>query len=128
MAVKVQIVILMAVLALGVYIGTKLVKPVVQTVEVDHAVTQTNVVTVTHEVTHTDGTKETIITSTDKSVVKVDESKSTVVAQKDYFVVASATMDRVYGLSVNKRVLGPIFVGAGYQTNGTLSANIGMEF
>lgn len=128
MTIKAQIVLAFAILAAGIYAGSKLVKPVVQTVEIEKEVTRVDTVVVTHEIKRPDGTVETTTTATDKSQISKEDSKSVTIARKDWFVVASSTVDRTYGLAVNRRILGPVFLGVGYQTNGTVVGTVAMEF
>lgn len=100
----------------------------------EHEVTQNHIVTVTHEVTKPDGTKEIITTTTDNSVEHKDKQieiqKS---SPKDWFLTAgvareSLTSDNIYQISVNRRILGPLYIGGSFNTEKQLGLNLGMEF
>lgn len=96
----------------------------------EHEVIRNNVVTVTKEITKADGTKETITTVVDKSVEKKDKTLESIVSkpvEKQW--LASVGMNPIaptatYSVKVDRRILGPIFVGGQYIRN--KSDNIGL--
>jgi hypothetical protein len=113
-------------------------REVVKTETIDHVVTQDHIVTVVKEVDRPDGTKEITTTKDDNSVKKdtsisQSEDKKAVV-QPNWMVSGGVglnfdgTMDRVYQLNVQRRILGPVFVGAYGTTKSEVGLSIGFEF
>ena len=96
----------------------------------EHQVIRNNVVTVTKEITKADGTKETVTTVVDKSVEKKDKQVESIVskpAEKQWLVgigVNPLTYTETYSVKVDRRVLGPLFLGGQYIRN--KSDNIGL--
>lgn len=79
-----------------------------------------------------DGTKETIKETTDKSTKKETSTSETLIASKNQWMFdigARANLDRniYYDLQVQRRILGPFFLGAKVSTDKTLGVSIGME-
>lgn len=101
---------------------------------VEKEVVRTDVVTVTKEVTKTDGTKETVTTVVDKSVKKVDTKETQVVLDsKSKYIFGGGILSNFkdkpdYEVSAGMRVFGPVFGQLKYQTNGYVGANILIEF
>ncbi len=93
-----------------------------------------DVVTVTKEIVKPDGTKETTTVTTDTSTEKKSEKDITTSAAKSQWLVAVGvnrtidTPDLIYNLHVQRRILGPLFVGANVDTRKTVGVSIGMEF
>jgi hypothetical protein len=96
-------------------------------------VVQTRVVTVVQERKLPDGTTETSTTTTDNST-RANTSESTKpVPQSNWHISAGAGLALqglvpTYSFSVQRRVLGPFFLGATYTTPGTGLITIGVEF
>lgn len=106
-----------------------------QTVEVEKEVVKNNVVTVTKIVKEKDGTETTEITTVDKSTKKSEDSKVvSIAASKDWMISASAQTDfkeglkPVYGLQVQRRILGPFYLGATANTDKAIGVSVGFEF
>lgn len=105
-----------------------------QTVEVEKEVVKNNIVTITKTIKGTDGTEETTTTTTDKSTSNSTASKSvTITASKDWMISASAGtkfegLQPIYGLQVQRRILGPIYVGAMASTDKMIGLSVGFEF
>lgn len=101
---------------------------------VEKEVVKTDIVTVTKEVVRPDGTKEVITTTTDKSVSKSDTRNTELKMDvKSNLLVTAGVLSNFkdkpeYMLGVSKRVLGPAFVGATYQTNNTYGLTVTVEF
>ena len=119
-------------LGAGIYIGKSQFS---KTVEVEKEVTRTDVVTVVREVVKPDGTKETTSTTTDHSISKRDSTSTTSLAprQPDWHVSVSYSKTfsdpaPVYGLQVERRILGPFSLGVRADTEKTIGIVIGMEF
>jgi hypothetical protein len=117
--------------SLGVYLGATLFPRVeTKTVEVERV--QKDVVTVTKEVVRPDGTREIISTMTDKS--KESSTKTaTVMAPKDWHISVSdnrtsLTSADVYGLQIERRVLGDISMSVRVQTDKSVGLVVGLEF
>lgn len=138
MSVKAQVVIGLALLALGAYIGRATVVPAEQTSieQTDKEQIKKDIKTVTKETRNKDGSVviETVV------VDKSKEKKSTVTVfeqtkleKTDWFLQVTADSVRlvespVYGLSVNRRVLGPLYLGISAKTDRTVGASVGIEW
>ncbi len=105
-----------------------------QTVEVTKEVVKTDIRTIVRIVEHPDGTKESTTETVDHSIANSSNSKSaTVYAQKDWLVGLTigsefAKLEPIYGLQVNKRILGPFFGSVSATTNKQINLGLGMEF
>lgn len=103
-------------------------------VEVVKEVVRTDIHTVTKTIERPDGTKETIIDSTDKTVKHETSSKEVTIAAKNQwmFDVGARTkltdMVIVYDLEVQRRIIGPFFLGAKVGTDSSVGLSVGMEF
>lgn len=111
------------------------IKEVVKTVEiVKHDTT-----TITKEVKHPDGTTETDTTvvnhdidmshsNTSNTISKVTENlkpqwKATALAGYNF-----SSFEKVYGAEIDRRIIGPIFVGAWGNSNHTGGLSVSVEF
>lgn len=107
-----------------------------QTVEVTKEVVKNNVQTVIKEVVKTDGTKETTTTIDDRTTKIGSEKKRETVqiaAKKDWMLSVSTDFQyrngtQSYELQVQRRILGPFYLGAKASTNSSLGVSVGMEF
>lgn len=106
-----------------------------QTVEVEKEVIKNNIVTVTKVVKDKDGNETTETTVVDKSTTKNTDSKVvSIAASKDWMISASAQTDfkeglkPVYGLQVQRRILGPFYLGATANTDRAIGVSVGFEF
>ena len=98
--------------------------------------TKNNVTIITHEITKPDGTKETTTTTTDKSVSqsnKETKSSVTIPIEKQWHVAARIeregfTTPNIYGLSVERRLVGSLFAGVSANTKHQVGLIVGMEF
>jgi hypothetical protein len=133
MNLKVMVVITAAALALGLFLG-KTYFPRVEVKEVQHEVLRKDIVTQERTIVRQDGTKETIVTTTDKSVQKSDKSIVTEKTKpKDWHVSLglernSMTGPNVYGVQVERRVLGPFSIGVRINTEKSAGFVLGAEF
>jgi Na+-translocating ferredoxin:NAD+ oxidoreductase RnfG subunit len=91
--------------------------------------------TIVKEVVRPDGTKEIITETTDKSVKKESSTSETLLMAKKQWMfgvgAAAKLSDRdviVYDLHVQRRILGPFFLGARAATDKSVGVSIGMEF
>ncbi len=103
--------------------------------EKETATTKKDIITIVKEVTRPDGTKEVVTTTTDKSTEKKNSSSSLVIqtAKPNWLVgaTAAASLDRpvpVYGILLQRRILGPAFLGLGLNTNKEATLNVAIEF
>lgn len=106
--------------------------------ETTKEVVRNDVRTIIKEVTRPDGTKETITETTDKSVKKETSTSDTMIAAKKQWmfdVGARANLDNisnrdtfVYDLQVQRRILGPFFLGGRVSTDKSIGISVGMEF
>jgi hypothetical protein len=118
-------------------------REVVKTVAVDHDVVKDHIVTVTKEIVQKDGTKEFDTVVTDDR--KEDDTKKTTITDTKtlpslapkWFVTAGMGLDAsslsslttpVYQIGVNRRILGPIFIGVNANTRSQVGVNVGLEF
>lgn len=128
--------ILMAVSAAISAAATKFYFPNIQskTVEIEKEVIKNNVVTVVRTVERPDGTKETTSETTDRTVKKDTSTKEAItIARKDWLVSASVgtkftRLEPIYGVLAQRRILGPIYVGASVTTDKTVGVSVGLEF
>lgn len=121
----------LAALGLGYGIGRYVQSPRIETKIEEREVIKTDVVTVIKESTNKDGTvvKETVIK--DNSVKKSDKEKSELIITNVPQWRINGAYDinnRSYMLGVDRRVLGPIFIGAGYNTVGSVYVGVSVEF
>ncbi len=98
-------------------------------VTVEKQVIKEVTVTTTHQVQHPDGT---IVTDSVTSATKKEQiDKFAPIVQPNWVISGGIDMlssTRVYTLQVQRRVLGPIFVGAQAGTDQRVSINIGVMF
>ncbi len=133
---RMYVAILIATFGAGIYLG-KVQFSKTETVNVEHEIVKNNVITVTHEVSHTDGTHEVITTVTDKSTDAKAVKQTVVVAAPNlaspYHISASASTDftgyaHVYGLQIERKILGPFSIGVRADTNKQIGIVVGYEF
>ena len=86
-------------------------------------------------VTRPDGTteKETITEDKTKTEKETLESSLTVNKKPDWKVSGLSGLDlsnksQFYGVQVDRRIIGPVFVGVTATTNKTIGLSVGMEF
>lgn len=124
-------------LLLGVALGAIVAKtyfPEVKEVQTEKEIIKTDVKVVTRVVERPDGTKETIIESTDKTVKREDKTSSkTNRKQPDYkanVIVKYSFEDKKesYGALVETRLAGPLFLGVYGDTEKNVGVSVGLEF
>lgn len=122
-------------LLLGAGLGTFLFPQIKEKqVEVQKEVLVKDVVTITKIVTRPDGSKEEVITVTDKS--KENKQSTNTVTKKasnwHASVGAKSKIDKlgidVYTIQIEKRILGDLFIGVTGSTDKTVGITVGMEF
>lgn len=103
-------------------------------VETSHEIDHNNIQVVTHTVEKPDGSKEITQTTTDNSI-KVESTKKDieVAAPKNWMFAVGAGTDfkgtpPTYNLQVQRRILGPFFLGGSVSTDKTVGVSLGMEF
>lgn len=90
--------------------------------------------TIIRERTNPDGSTEKETEIIDKSKEKITkEFQSITVKKKDWFVAGGATINiddvkPVYNLQVNRRILGPFYLGASVNTRKDIGVQVGFEF
>lgn len=118
-------------------------REVTKTQLVDHDVIKDHVVTVTKEIVRPDGSKEIDTTVVDDKK-QDDVKKETITDVKpipqlkpQWFATVGAGLDAsslrdlsnpVYNLGVNRRILGPIYLGAWANTKSQVGIQLGLEF
>ncbi len=105
-----------------------------KTVETTKEVIHNDVKTIIKTVTEPNGTT-TSTTTIEDHTQKIDTSKKLDITttRKDWLVSGSYSTDLhklepIYGLQVNRRILGPAYVGALLNTKGEVGLSIGLEF
>lgn len=135
--IKVILVAIVVCLGLGYSLG-RYVQPaqeVEKIVEVEKEVIKKDIVTVVKVIKNKDGTEEVITTTTDKSQENRIANRTSEVSKNiklDWHVTASAKdlfkEKHIYELQVERRVLGPLFIAASYNTNNSIGVGVGIEF
>lgn len=143
MDIKTQVVLVLgfglACYAFGRYAQPAKIQIKTETVVKEVQVEKRNVVTETREIKHTDGTIETETKTTDLTKVSTKESSDsktseTVTYNKPQWKVQALLAPQtgpvgpLYGLDVEKRLLGPISVGAWGNTDRKFGASVSIEF
>lgn len=123
---KNSIILILVVAAVAYGLGRYATPAKVVTVEKEAKAVDTS--TTTRETITKDGTviKEVI----KNNIVKVEKESSKLVlsAKPNWKVAVSYDTKRQYGFDVQRRVLGAVFVGAGYRQDGRANVSIGYEF
>lgn len=116
--------------------GTKYLWPTVQSslkIE-EKEVIKKDIITIIKEKKNPDGSTETETTITDKSKEARDKLlEQIVVKPKDWFVSGGATVNPndltlVYNAQVNRRIIGPVYIGATVNTRKDVGLSVGFEF
>lgn len=122
-------------LGLGYYLGHEFnPKTITKTEQIETV--KKDILTVVKEVTKKDGTKKTIITTTDHST-EVKDTESSIVA-----IIPKDKMNRIsllpqtqnfreidsYTLSYERRLAGPLWIGINYNTKQIYGIGLGLEF
>lgn len=124
------------IIGLGLGAGiTKAYFPKIQEVNIEKEVVRTDVRTVVKEVIRADGSKETVTETTDRTVKKEDK-KSTIdktPEPKMNKVSAIVKYDfdekkENYGVLVERRLVGPVFLGLYGDTKKNIGVSAGIEF
>lgn len=110
--------------------ATKKMYPDVKKEVVERVVSKDKIVTVTKEVVRPDGTRETdTIKTEDKLQVKDNSTLITEVRQSDWHISLGYTLkQQVYQLGVERRILGPLFLGAYGRSDKSLGVSLSFEF
>ena len=108
-----------------------------KTVEVQKNVVQDNIKTIVQTMKLPNGEVDTTSMTIDNTVHTETDTKTQQIQlspQKNWFVGAEATITRVnfanpaYGVYVNRRIVGPFYLGASATTKGEFGVSVGMEF
>jgi hypothetical protein len=135
----VVIIIIVSAIAGGI-VTKRYIKPqeVIKTQVVDHDVIKDRIITIVKEIDNPDGTKEKTTTTTDDRTSVDDKNTTTTDIKapipKQWLVSAGVGLDakdnfnKIYQLNVNRRILGPIYVGIWGNTNQSAGLSVGFEF
>lgn len=136
--IKIYAIVSLILLVTGYGLGRYVQPPqeVIKTEIQEREVVRKDIVTIVKEITKPDGTKETVTTTTDNTVERKDtktEHLETKIVEKQWFIAAgvareSLVSENIYQLSVNRRILGPIYAGLSANTEKQFGLNVGMEF
>jgi len=105
-----------------------------RTIEITKEVVRNDVRTVVKEVTRPDGAKEVVTEIVDRTIREEKRAVDMVSAYKPDWVIGVGARTRfqssapAYDLQVQRRILGPIFIGALGSSDGSIGISIGMEF
>jgi len=109
-----------------------------KTVEVQKSVIQDNIKTIVQTIKLPNGEVDTTSTTIDNTVHTETDTKTSqqiqLAPQKNWFVGAGAIVTGVnfanpsYGVYVNRRIMGPFYLGASATTKGEFGVSVGMEF
>jgi hypothetical protein len=122
-------------LGVGKYLSPEKIKK--ETITVEKEVIKRDVVTIIKEIKKPDGTIETTSTVVDKSEISTELKRSEliIVVKEKHNWLARAIIEAreldlrpQYGAGIERRILGPFFVGAYYTTQKTFGATISFEF
>lgn len=98
-------------------------------------VVRNDIRTVVRTIERPDGTKETTEETVDRSTKKETSSKETIIAAKPQWLIGVGARAKIseretilYDLQVQRRVLGPFFLGAKVSTDQSVGVSLGMEF
>jgi hypothetical protein len=116
-------------------------KEVIKTVEVVKTVetVKHDTVTITKQIKKPDGSTETDTTTTDKDVdttntSMTDKTSETITNVKPQWKATGllgynvSTFQKVYGAEIDRRIIGPIFIGAWANTQQTGGVSVSIEF
>jgi hypothetical protein len=96
---------------------------------VEKEIVKKDVITQIVEVLKPDGTKETKTIIVDKSTEKSTKNVEVTQSKKDWLVGAYYKVtDPAYGITVNRRILGPVFLNVSADTGRNLAVGVGLEF
>lgn len=102
--------------------------------ETTKEVVRNDIKTTTKTIENKDGTKETITETVDNSIKKIDTKNETLIALKPQWMLDVGARTKlsdkviVYDVQVQRRILGPFFLGARASTDQSLGVSVGMEF
>ncbi len=89
--------------------------------------TQEQSTTTIHEHKNADGSSDIDTKIVDAKKEQHSET-SISTSQPDWFIAASSSINEIYGLSVSRRILGPIYIGVYGRTDKEVGLNVGMQF
>jgi hypothetical protein len=124
----------------GRYVQPAKVVTKVQTVTVTNDVVHDHIVTVTHTVVQPNGEKDTTTTTSNESIIddqtstKTNSSTVTTYNKPQWKVQGLAGLSLnslstpIYGIGVERRILGPVFVGAYGKSNSEAGLSLSLEF
>lgn len=123
-------------LCIATFIITRYYFPKIETntVETTKEVIHTDIKTVVHTVTSPDGTTDTTTVTEDHTIKKDSSNKTSIVyKQPDWLVSASVQSNYLleppaYGIQVQRRILGPFYIGALLTTKHEVGLSLGFEF
>jgi hypothetical protein len=131
-----QLIVYTAVIVVATVVATKYYFPSIEEkIRIEEKeVIKRDVVTRIVEIIKPDGSKETqteIIDRTKEKITK--EFESLKIQKKDWFIAGGASLNindvtPVYNFQVNRRVLGPFYIGASVNTRKDIGVLIGFEF
>lgn len=113
-------------------LGAKMLFPTVKekTVEIETEKVVKDVQTVIKVVTRPDGTKEEVTTILDKSRENKESKSVKLISKPEWHISANGTVSSnpIYGLQVERRIVGDVFAGVGYNTDNKITVSVGIEF
>jgi xanthosine utilization system XapX-like protein len=131
---KNSIIIAVVGILVGFGLGTKIFPTIKEkTVEVQVDKVVKDVQTVIKVVTRPDGTKEEITTIVDRTKENKEYSNTKTVSKNDWHISANAgrsfsDSNIIYGIQVERRVLGDVYLGALATTDKRVGISVGIDF
>lgn len=127
---KAIVILFLAACGLSYYLGTKsaAVTKIVTDTRVE---TKDKIVTVTKIVKEPNGKTETEITKTEDKQTKKEEKKQESIVVKlepQWELSGLYSIDNLYGIQLQRRIVGPLKAGLQYTSNGPIMAIVSVEF
>ena len=97
-------------------------------------VVRNDIKTIVKEIVRPDGTKETTTETTDKSTKKETTKSETLIAQKNQWMFdigarkTFSNSEIYYDIQIQRRIVGPFFLGVKGSTDKSVGVSVGMEF
>ncbi len=105
-----------------------------KTVETTKEVIKTDIKTVTRTITAPDGTTDTTTVTEDHSIKRDSSNKTALTNKQPNWMVSGAVLTDFtrqppyYGIQVQRRILGPFYIGALLTTKQDVGLSLGFEF
>lgn len=130
--IKIAIIMLIIGAMVGFWACKKLTKPEVRIETQEKEVVKTDIRTVTRTIERPDGSKETVVETTDKTKTTASKQAVVQISKPNWMVGVAVESDYklvpTYEVEVNRRILGPVFLGLSMNTKVQAGLRLTMEF